>query len=251
MNGRLLNPTMVAAPGAPANALQDLNNRSRILLDDGNNQQNIDPTIHPSGGLSASNTLRSGYTVNGLTGVLEQRFGVYRVQPIGSVTFDPTNPRPAAPDPVGGTLRVAAMNVLNYFTTLNQPGNVCGPSNLECRGANTAAEFTRQRDKIISVMVSLNADVIGLMELENNATTAIQDLVNGLNTATAPGTYAFINTGTIGTDAIKVGLIYKPATVTPLGAYAILDFSVDPTFIDTLNRPVLAQTFEETQLAQD
>ena len=34
----------------------------------------------------------------------------------------------------------------------------------------------------------------------------------------APGTYAFIDTGVIGTDEIKVALIYKPAAVTPVGA---------------------------------
>ena len=38
----------------------------------------------------------------------------------------------------------------------------------------------------------------------------------------------------IGTDAIKVAFVYKPARVTPVGDYAILDSSVDPRFIDTL-----------------
>ena len=44
---------------------------------------------------------------------------------------------------LGGTLEVAGLNVLNYFTTLRyDPGkrgpNICGPlRNLECRGANT------------------------------------------------------------------------------------------------------------------
>ena len=33
------------------------------------------------------------------------------------------------------------------------------------------------------------------------------------------GTYAFMDTGVIGTDEIKVALIYKPAAVTPVGAY--------------------------------
>ena len=249
VGGRLLNPTMVTTPGAAANALQNLNDRSRIILDDANNQQNIDPTRYPAGGLSALNTLRSGDTVNGLSGVLDQRFGAYRVQPVGSISFNATNPRPAAPDPVDGTLKVSAMNVLNYFTTLDAPGSgpfICGPlAILECRGANSPAEFTRQRDKIISAIIGLDADVIGLMELENNATAAIQDLVNGLNDEAGAGTYAFINTGTIGTDAIKVGLIYRPAAVTPVGAHAILDSSFDPQFIDTLNRPVLAQTFEQ------
>ncbi len=252
VGGRLLNPTAVTSPGLPANIQQDLNNRSRILLDDGNNQQNIDPTIHPLGGLSAANTLRSGFTVAGITGVLEQRFGVYRVQPVGLVSFDPDNPRPTAIEPIDGRLRVAAANVLNYFTTFDTiPGSnngpyICGPSlSLECRGANNASEFTRQRDKIINVILGLDADVVGLMEIENNPSASVQDLVDGLNAASAPGTYAFIDTGTIGTDAIKVALIYRPARATPVGTYAILDSTVDPAFIDTLNRPVLAQTFEE------
>ena len=46
-------------------------------------------------------------------------------------------------------------------------------------------------------------------------------------------------------DAIKVALIYKPATVTPLGGFEILDSSDDANFNDTKNRPALAQTFVE------
>src|SRR5262249_25089491 len=70
VTGRLYTPTAIVAPGAPALAQEDLNSRSKIVLDDGNNQQNIDPTRVPPGGLSATNTLRSGYKVHGLTGVL-------------------------------------------------------------------------------------------------------------------------------------------------------------------------------------
>ncbi len=244
--GRLFNPTTLTTPGAAAIAQQDLNDRRRILLDDGDNNQNIDPTIHPIGGLSASNTLRSGYTVNGLIGVLEQRFGEYRVQPVGPVSFDATNPRPPSPVDVGGRLKLAAMNVLNFFTTLDTSPTGCGPAGtLECRGANDSIEFDRQRTKILNQMLALNADVYGLMELENNTSASLQSLVDGLNTATAPGTYMFISTGTIGGDAIKVGLIYKPSMVTPVGAYALLTSSVNPAFVDTLNRPVLAQTFSE------
>ncbi len=39
----------------------------------------------------------------------------------------------------------------------------------------------------------------------------------------APGTYAYIATGAIGIDAIRQAMIYKPARVTPVGAYAVLD----------------------------
>ncbi|HEY3232004.1 MAG TPA: ExeM/NucH family extracellular endonuclease, partial [Roseiflexaceae bacterium] len=221
VGGRLPNPTNIVAPGAPAIARQALNDRSRIVLDDGNGQQNIDPTIYPAGGLSATNTLRDGYTVNSLTGVLEQRFSVYRVQPVGPIAFNPDNPRTAGPAPVGGTLKVAAMNVLNFFTTLDTGTPICGPTGgLDCRGANSAFEFTRQRDKIINAALTIDADVIGLMEVQNDASATIQNLVDGLNAIAGPGTYAFINTGTIGTDAIKVAIIYKPASVTPVGSFA-------------------------------
>ncbi len=49
----------------------------------------------------------------------------------------------------------------------------------------------------------------------------------------------------IGTDAIRVGLIYKPAKVTPVGPFKVLTSAVDPRFIDTRSRPALAQTFQE------
>ena len=50
-------------PGPAAQARLAENNRSRIVLDDGVNDQNIDPTRYPQGGLSASNTLRVGDTL--------------------------------------------------------------------------------------------------------------------------------------------------------------------------------------------
>jgi hypothetical protein len=242
-NGRLFSPTNVALPGAPALAVQDENNRRRIILDDANTWQNRDPIVYPAPELTAANTLRAGDSVTGLTGVLDQRFSAYRIQPTAPVNFNATNPRPATPPNVGGSLKVASFNVLNYFNGDGMGGGFPTP-----RGADTPTEFVRQRDKIINAIVNLDADVIGLMEIENDGygpESAIQDLVNGLNGATAPGTYAFIDPGVpqIGTDAIAVGLIYKTATVSPVGAAAILDSSVDPRFLDTKNRPVLTQTF--------
>ena len=245
VGGRLATPTNVVPPGAPAQARQALNDRSRILLDDGNGQQNIDPTFYPQGGLSAANTLRVGDTTSGLAGVLDERFGAYRVQPVdpADVEFVHSNPRSAHPAPVGGDVQVAAFNVLNYFN-----GNGAGGGFPTPRGATTAAEFDRQRTKIIAAISELDADVVGLMELENDDTAseqgAIEDLVDGLNAASGAGTYAFVDTGVVGTDAIRVGIIYQPARVTPVGPYAVLDSSVDPRFLDTKNRPSLAQTFE-------
>ena len=243
VGGPLDNPTNVVAPGAPAIALQDLNNRSRIQMEDGSNVQNPLP-FPPYIGLG--DTLRTGDTLPGLTGVISFGFGSYEIHPTGPVTFTRANVRPAAPA-VGGDLTVAAYNVLNYFTTLDGAGSICGPlADQGCRGADTASEFSRQHAKILSALAEIDADVVGLMEIENHAgDVPIANLVDGLNTAVGLGTYSYIAIGAVGTDAIRQGIIYKPASVSPVGAFAVLDASVDPTFNDEKNRPVIAQTFEE------
>jgi predicted extracellular nuclease len=224
--------------------------------------------------LTAANTLRAGDTVSNVVGVMTYGWGgapaspdAYRVRPTEPVTFTANNPRPAAPPPVGGSLRVASVNLLNYFNTFFNTfgaGNCTlgvGGGPTDCRGADNAAEFTRQVSKTIAMLLGLNADVIGLMELENDGygpDSAIQDLVNRLNAATAPGTYAFINpdaalgvTNALGVDAIKVGLIYRPARVTPIGQTAVLNTGAFGLFTITgggqvqRNRPALAQSFQE------
>jgi predicted extracellular nuclease len=241
--GRLFNPTAVLPPGPAALAMQELNNRSRIQLDDGSSVQNPLP-LPPY--LDANGTLRAGDTLAGVIGVLHYAFGVYEVHPTAAPAITTANPRPAQPEAVGGSLRIAAFNVLNYFTTIDNGQPLCGPaSGQDCRGANTAEEFARQRAKIIAAIHALNADIVGVIELENNPAASIQDLVAGLNGLAGVGVYSYIDTGAIGTDAIRVALIYKPAQVTPVGPFAILNSSVDPRFLDTKNRPSLAQTFQE------
>jgi hypothetical protein len=246
-NGRQFQPTAVVEPGAPAQGLAQANLLNRITLDDGRNSQNPDPALHPNGAtFDLANLFRGGDTVEGVTGVLDFAFGLYRVQPTQGADYTAANPRPAEPEDEGGNVKVASFNVLNYFTTIDTGADICGPAeNLECRGADTAEEFERQRTKIISAITGLDADVVGLIELENQLTDSpTADLVSGLNDLAGPGTYDYIETGAIGTDAIRVAFIYKPASVTPLGDHAILDSTVDPRFDDDLNRPALAQTFQ-------
>ena len=227
-------PTSYVEPEAAAAISEALVTR-RVILDDGRTTQNPDSLYHPNGDVfSNENNFRGGDVVENTTGVLSYGFGAFRIQPTRGADYTSVNPRPAAPEAVGGTLRVAAFNVLNYFTTLGRAG----------RGADDAEEFARQRAKIIAAIQTIDADIVGLIEIENN-TEAIEDLVDGLNEATGAGTYAYINTGVIGTDQIKVAFVYKPATVGAVGDFAVLDTSVDPRFVDTRNRPALAQTFRE------
>mgnify|MGYP000533675796 CR=1 FL=1 len=247
--------TAIDEPGAPANTRTLANSLRRITLDDANSAQNPSVLRHPNGDpFSLTNRFRGGDIVQNAIGVLGFDFSLYRIFPTGPADYTPVNLRPASPGPVGGSLRVAAMNTLNFFVTLDYPtgdplDNKCGPlQNVECRGADAdqPLEFSRQRAKLLAALSGLDADIIGLNELENTAgVEPLADIVAGLNDLLGAGTYAYIDTGTIGTDAIKVGLIYKPARVTPVGAFQTIDSNDDPRFIDTKSRPSLAQTFQD------
>ncbi|MCI0709997.1 MAG: ExeM/NucH family extracellular endonuclease, partial [Chloroflexi bacterium] len=229
---RLNIPTNVVEPGAPAIGLADQNLRSQILMDDGSDVEW--PATVPY--LGPDNTLRLGETVNGVSGVLSYAFSVYRLHPTAPVVFDPAgNPRAATPVPaVGGNVKVASFNVLNYFTTIDDGVN-------GARGADNATEFTRQQTKIVDALADLNADVVGLIEIEHNGITAVSNLVNALNAVAGAGTYDYIPDPAVGlgTDAIKVAIIYKPAVVTPVGAS---EATLAAPF--NIRRPPVAQTFQ-------
>ncbi|WP_291377492.1 ExeM/NucH family extracellular endonuclease [Demequina sp.] len=263
---RLQQPTAVAAPGAPAQAIQAANDLNRITIDDATNAQNADPIFGGGGNpLTASNPLRGGDTVTDLVGVMTYTWGgyssspnAYRVRPVGDLSdtglvpggvvpvFAAANPRPTEPEDVGGSLKVASFNVLNYFLTLDSSGNQCGPVGYEddCRGAETTEEFERQRTKLLEALQALDADVIALMEMENTpGVDPAADLAAGLNAAQGITGWESIDTGVLGTDVIRVGLIFRGDLVRPSGDFTVMDSSVDPRFDDTRNRPSLAQTF--------
>ncbi len=77
---------------------------------------------HPNGDpFTLTNRFRGGDSVQNAVGVLGFDFSLYRIFPTGPADYTAANPRPAAPEPVGGNLRVAAMNTLNFFVTLDYP----------------------------------------------------------------------------------------------------------------------------------
>ncbi len=242
-------------------------NRRRVILDDDDDTQNVPLTLangsqyvyHPraNGGFSIGTQgvdfFRGGDLVNGLTGVLHWSFAglsgteAWRIRPTAATpaTFTVANPRPATPPAVGGAIKAAGMNLLNYFTTIDTTSSSssgpCGPSaTLDCRGADSVAELNRQRERASIVICTLNADVYGFGELENTTASAtITDLLGAVNTRCGGANpYAFVNTGgTLGTDAIRVQLIYRTGILSPVGA-ALSD--LDPVH----NRPPTAQTFD-------
>ncbi len=258
----LYQPTQrVGTTGAWA-AATDLASRSRIALDDGSTLSNANingGTVapYPPPGLSDSNTLRVGALVNPngenppvpLIGVLDDRFGAYRIQPTSPVTFsNAPNPRPdtaVVAAAAGARFRIVSANVLNFFTTLGS------------RGAATDDELVHQRAKIVAELGRARGDVIGLSELQNFANgqtdggtytnAAIADLTSALAAATGRN-YRYLDTIDIaniaagnavadnGTDAIRSGLVYDAGAVTPVGPAALY-------YQHDQNRPTLAQTF--------
>jgi len=213
-------------------------------------------SIHLDDGLRSENSgealaIRNGDEITNLAGVLRYSRGsggsgteAYRLMPTIEPQFDSVNPRPGAPT-VAGTLKVATFNLNNYFSNIDTGQSTCGPAgDSGCRGADSAEEFTRQHNKIITALAMMDADIVAVIELENNASDSSQSVVDGLNLRAGAGTYDFVDTGTIGSDAIKVGLLFKPAVVQLVGNFTVLDQSVDVRFKDNRNRPVLAQTFE-------
>jgi len=229
------------------------NQLNQIVLDDG---IFVTPTTIPY--LGEDGSLRAGDTVSDLTGVVD--FGAkggggagFKLQPTVAPVFSHDNPRAEPPALASGNIKVASANVLNYFTTFTDGSDVEGRtgqgcslgtsvSKSNCRGADNLNEFNRQTAKIVGELKSINADVYGLMEIQNSGEYTVTKLVDALNEAISPGTgiktYAVVpKPAATGTDAIRVAMIYKPSALTLVGG-ALSD-------ADAINnRPPMAQTFK-------
>ena len=243
-NGRLFIPTNIYAPNSPeALALADRNSRNKLFVDDKTSQQNPEVVPYPSPSLSYNTPIRLGDKVTALQGTLDFSFGNYQVLPTTAPVFSPANARSSEViSRAADELKIASFNVLNYFN-----GNGDGTGFPTPRGADNPEEFERQQTKIVAALAEIDADVFGLMEIENDGfeeTSAIAQLVRELNSQVGENTYDYIalSGSGIGADAIAVGIIYKPSTVTPVGNAA----TISTTPFDFGNRQPLAQTFATT-----
>ena len=243
--------------GEAANAIAAANRAARLILDDGYSirADNAAHTFEPPY-LTEGAVVRNGDRfVSPEAGmVLGWGFDDYRLQPqvplsSGSPanyaaylpTWETLNPRTDVPEDVGGDISVAAFNVFNYFTTFGG----------DARGAENPEDFAVQQSKIVAAITALGADVVALQEIENSVKLgepldeALADLVAALNTAEGSEVWDFVPTpAALGdaaiTDFITNAIIYKPATVTPVGE-SFTD--VDETVWDIAREPI-AQTFE-------
>ncbi|WP_157073111.1 ExeM/NucH family extracellular endonuclease [Kribbia dieselivorans] len=263
--------TDVALPGAAADAVEADNQRRLITLDDGsswNYMSNVTAKNSPLPYLSQDAPMRTGSQVTFTKPViLDYRFQ-WNFQPTGQVigaTGDAnpvtnTNDREATAPNVGGNVKVASFNVLNYFDDLgkdepnctaynDRAGNPVAANGCQVRGAFTESAFADQQAKIVTAINALGADVVALEEIESSTQVTwaahtdrdrtLKNLVAALN-AKGGNWAAVLSPAAVlaGEDVIRTAFIYNPDHITVDGASQIL---TDGAFANA--RYPLAQAF--------
>ncbi|MDQ3494768.1 MAG: ExeM/NucH family extracellular endonuclease, partial [Pseudomonadota bacterium] len=140
-------------------------------------------------------------------------------------------PRPPVPE-VPGDVRLASLNLENLFN-----GDGQGGAFPTARGARTHAAYLHQRAKLVATLQALRADVVALMELENDGegpASSLAQLVDALNAdggdwrfvpacaTSCPQPRAPAALAALGDHPIRVGLIYRAGRVVPVGPAAAL-----------------------------
>jgi 5'-nucleotidase len=274
----LVQPTEVARPGTPEYAAVVADNAARaVVLDDGASTNFLSAA---NSGLtppyvSLENPVRVGAAAEFTAPVVvDYRNNAWKLNP--TIPLDAANPggypatfendRTPAPEDVGGDVTVASFNVLNYFTTLGADTASCvayedragDPVTVRqgCaqRGAWDPEDLQRQQDKIVAAINALDADVVGLMEIENSAAVAgtpdeaLATLTEALNADAGAGTWAYVPSSAelpdpAGMDSITNALIYRPATVETVGeARALGTLSDEGEAFGNAREPI-GQTF--------
>ncbi len=197
-------PTEYLEPGPQATLIGDRNRQQRLLLDDGRSVRDPSPIPWPPGGLSDENTVRTGDKIQELSGILDYRFGAWRIQPEKPPIFESVNMRLPAPGrPAEPHVRVMTMNLENYFN-----GNGEGGGFPTARGASTALALEVQQRRLVEALRRPDPDILAITELENDGydeTSAIAQLASALGPE-----WAFVATpGADGQDKIRTGLLYR------------------------------------------
>ncbi len=226
-------PTQLMAPGEAARQRFQQQQAQRLTLDDGRSVRDPRPIPYPRQGLDLQSgaQVRAGNQVDNLEGVLDFRFGQWRLQPLAQPRFIASNPRPEPPPaPAAGQVRIASFNLGNYFNGADGNGGFKAS-----RGADSEAELAAQTARLTAAIEGLQADLLALAEVENDGygpDSALAEL-----TAALGEPWRYVTTaGRPGGDAIRVGLLYRADRVEPVG-----DARVQP--LSRRGRPALAQAF--------
>lgn len=194
-----------------------------------------------------NNYIRIDDSVIGMEGVITYSYGDFSLVVTNELTssnFVHNTDRTSSPDLDTTTdethfaIKIGTQNLLNFF---NSPYGGDANQFGDNRGADDEDEYEKQLAKLVSAIVGLDADVVGLMEIENNGfgnNSAIQTLVDAINAQydeedpdsvddpdSISNRYVFVaydsnedlildENDSLGSDAISTGLIYRPTKVT-------------------------------------
>ncbi|PFG30491.1 ExeM/NucH family extracellular endonuclease [Paramicrobacterium agarici] len=255
----LVNPTVKGLPGTDAYTAEvERAEAEAVTLDDGSSVDYTNPANSdtPLPYLSLTAPVRVGAAVTFSNPVvLDYRFSAWKFQPTHRVTGDTEQPatfentREAAPEDVGGDLKLGTFNVLNYFATTGDERPGCtsfytdrdgnpitvrdsSPEGCQVRGAANDENLERQQAKIVAAINALDADIVSLEEIENSLATGHDDrdyalsvLVDALNDAAGSDVWAFVPSPAElpeNEDVIRTAFIYQPAAVELVGEAEIL-----------------------------
>lgn len=237
-----------------------------LLVDDGSSMRFPGFIPFPNNkGFSANNPLRIGDRVSHLSAIMHSYGKHYILVPESKegeldIHFESV-PRPIlAKVSKDANIVVASMNLENYFNGSPisfEDRDVGFPTS---RGAKSYSGFLMQTQKLVSALSLINADVIALMELENDGYgehSAIADLTRALNAQVERGQkykYILPKKKSLGRDDISVGILYRSQSVQPVGSPRVLDSlssvkykdsqgKSTALFNDGYNRPALFQKF--------
>lgn len=279
----LVQPTAVAPYGSAEYSAVVADNAARgIKLDDGastNFLKDATTKAQQLPYLTPEDPIRVGsaatFTTDVILGYGNNSWKFQPLAPLTAATADRVQPasftvsRPEGPADVGGNLKLASFNVLNYFPTTgdqlsgcvyytDRDGNpITVKEGCNARGAANAENFQRQQAKIVAAITKSGADVVSLEEIENSAQfgkdrdAALATLVDALNAKT-PGVWDYVRTPANAPplsdeDMIRTAFIYKKATAEPVDGSVIHN---DTDAFASARKP-LAQAFKPAGAADD
>jgi predicted extracellular nuclease len=233
--------------------------RDYLLIDDGSSKAFPNPIPF---GFSADNPIRVGDRIHSITGILHAYGDHYVIIPedISAISIEPSSPRTKTPNVSSNSnLIIASMNLGNYFNGAVEGEGEGAQKNKNfptLRGARSHAGFLLQTEKTVSALAAMDADIIALMEVENNGygkNSAIKYLTQALNEKfNNERQYRYVkpalselSQGKLGHDVISVGILYRPKKVLLQGVARVLDSRTasKAAFDDKRNRPSLIQQF--------
>jgi hypothetical protein len=228
VGGPLRIPTEDVTPGKDAAPLAHRNRLRELGVD-------LPGPLHDTG----FPALPVGTRIQQVQGVMGHNGREQRLL-LESTPASPAANTPGDPPPSDGRLRIAGMNLLNYFNGDGRGGGF--PTE---RGAQSSGAFAAQRARTRAALERIQPHLLAVQELENDGfgpDSAARSLLDLLN-ETGSDDWAVVDPGIgpIGGDVITVGLFYRQRALEPLGSPTILR---GPAF-EGLSRHPLAQRFRD------